>query len=32
MIVYGINGKCEWPFEATDIERASMSTVGQGIV
>jgi len=32
MIAYGINRKCEWPFEATDIESASISTDGQGIV
>ena len=32
MFVYGINGKCEWPLEAADIERASVGSVGQGIV
>jgi len=32
MIVYVINRKCEWPFESSDIERSSTSTVGQGVI
>jgi hypothetical protein len=32
MIIYGIKWECEVPCQLTDIERASVSAIGQGVV
>jgi hypothetical protein len=32
MVVYGIKWKCEGPFQSTDVDRAQISAIGQGVL